>query len=43
MRTVSEIDSEWLIEIAPHLYKPKDVEAVDSKKMPTGAGKSVEQ
>ncbi|KAJ1494855.1 hypothetical protein T484DRAFT_1758770 [Baffinella frigidus] len=42
MRTVSEIESEWLIEIAPHLYKPKDVESVDSKKMPKGQGKSAD-
>lgn len=40
MRTVTEIESEWLIEIAPHLYKPKDVEAVDTKKMPKALGKS---
>jgi len=40
MRTVSEIESEWLIEIAPHLYKPKDVETVDTKKMPKTVGKS---
>jgi pre-mRNA-splicing factor ATP-dependent RNA helicase DHX16 len=42
MRTVSEIDSEWLLEIAPHIYRPKDVEAVDSKKMPKGQGKSAD-
>jgi pre-mRNA-splicing factor ATP-dependent RNA helicase DHX16 len=34
VRTVSETESDWLIEIAPHLYKPADVEAVDNKKMP---------
>ena len=44
MRTVSETESDWLVEIAPHLYKPADVEAVDNKKMPhsKAAGKSAE-
>ena len=39
MRTVSETESDWLIEIAPHLYKPADVEGVDSKKMPHAKAK----
>ncbi|TKY73326.1 putative pre-mRNA-splicing factor ATP-dependent RNA helicase DHX16 [Spatholobus suberectus] len=38
MRQVTEIKPEWLVEIAPHYYPPKDVEDSYSKKMPRGAG-----
>lgn len=34
MRNVIEIESQWLVEIAPHYYKPKDIEDEKSKKMP---------
>lgn len=33
MRQVCEISPEWLLEVAPHYYKPKDIEA-DTRKMP---------
>eukprot|EP01061_Rhynchopus_euleeides_P035384 TRINITY_DN59628_c0_g1_i1.p1 TRINITY_DN59628_c0_g1~~TRINITY_DN59628_c0_g1_i1.p1 ORF type:complete len:936 (+),score=409.26 TRINITY_DN59628_c0_g1_i1:235-2808(+) len=41
MRQVIEIKGPWLIDIAPHLYKKKDVEEADPKKkkvMPKGTG-----
>ena len=41
MRQVIEIKGEWLSEIAPHLYKKKDVEddtTTKKKKMPKGSG-----
>ena len=38
MRQVTEIKPEWLLEIAPHCYDPKDVEDSSSKKMPCGRG-----
>ena len=41
MRTVSETESDWLVEIAPHLYKPADVEAADVKKMPHAKAKAL--
>ena len=39
MRQVIEIKPEWLIEIAPHFYKKKEIEA-DAVKMPKGRGKA---
>lgn len=40
MRQVIEIQPDWLLEVAPHYYKPKDIED-DRKKMPKGKpGKS---
>lgn len=38
MRNVSEIDCSWLLEVAPHYYKEKDLEDSRSKKMPKGKG-----
>ena len=40
MRQVCEIQKEWLVEIAPHLYKLKDVddEKAKAKAMPRGSG-----
>jgi len=38
MRQVTEIKPEWLLEIAPHCYDPKDVGDSSSKKMPRGCG-----
>ena len=38
MRQVTDIKPEWLLEIAPHYYNPKDVEDLSSKKMPRGHG-----
>lgn len=38
MRSVMPLKSEWLTEVAPHYYKPKDVEALGvDRKMPKGA------
>lgn len=34
MRQVMEIDSGWLLEVAPHYYKSKELEDSSSKKMP---------
>jgi pre-mRNA-splicing factor ATP-dependent RNA helicase DHX16 len=38
MRTVSEIDPEWLVEVAPHFYRQSDLE--QSTKQPRNPGKS---
>ena len=43
MRQVSEIKPEWLVEIAPHYYKMKDIEDGTSKKMPKGKGKAQDE
>ena len=40
MRQIVEIKSEWLVEIAPHYYKKKDVEDDSAKKMPKMVGKA---
>eukprot|EP01065_Artemidia_motanka_P038090 TRINITY_DN4695_c2_g1_i1.p1 TRINITY_DN4695_c2_g1~~TRINITY_DN4695_c2_g1_i1.p1 ORF type:complete len:919 (+),score=309.97 TRINITY_DN4695_c2_g1_i1:171-2927(+) len=40
MRQVIEIQPKWLVEIAPHYYKPGDIEEESKKKMPRGAGRS---
>ncbi|KAJ3086874.1 hypothetical protein HK102_012296 [Quaeritorhiza haematococci] len=40
MRQVCEIQSEWLLEVAPHYFKPTDIE--EQKKMPKKAGKAAE-
>lgn len=40
MRTCIEITPEWLVEIAPHYYKMKDVEDAALQKLPKGKGKS---
>ena len=42
MRTVMPIKGEWLIELAPHYYKPADIEDSSSKKMPKQIGKSAD-
>lgn len=34
MRQVIDIKPEWLVEIAPHYYKKKDIEDDVGKKMP---------
>ena len=49
MRQVTEIEAEWLVELAPHFYKEKDLFEKDArafmgkKKMPKAIGKSAEQ
>jgi pre-mRNA-splicing factor ATP-dependent RNA helicase DHX16 len=40
MRQVTEIESKWLIEVAPHYYKSKELEDSTNKKMPKTIGKS---
>ena len=45
MRQVIAIEPEWLVEIAPHYYKAKDIAAGEGEggggraKMPKGAGR----
>uniref|UniRef100_A0A8C5DXX3 RNA helicase n=1 Tax=Gouania willdenowi TaxID=441366 RepID=A0A8C5DXX3_GOUWI len=43
MRQVIEIDSAWLLEVAPHYYKSKELEDSSSKKMPRKQGKTKEE
>uniref|UniRef100_UPI003AADC07F pre-mRNA-splicing factor ATP-dependent RNA helicase DHX16 isoform X2 n=1 Tax=Centroberyx gerrardi TaxID=166262 RepID=UPI003AADC07F len=43
MRQVIEIDSGWLLEVAPHYYKNKELEDSSSKKMPRKQGKTKEE
>uniref|UniRef100_A0A8D3D4V4 Pre-mRNA-splicing factor ATP-dependent RNA helicase DHX16 n=1 Tax=Scophthalmus maximus TaxID=52904 RepID=A0A8D3D4V4_SCOMX len=43
MRQVIEIDSGWLLEVAPHYYKSKELEDSSSKKMPRKQGKTKEE
>uniref|UniRef100_A0A8D8X4B0 RNA helicase n=2 Tax=Cacopsylla melanoneura TaxID=428564 RepID=A0A8D8X4B0_9HEMI len=40
MRQVTEIESKWLLEVAPHYYKPREIEDSTNKKMPKTLGKS---
>ena len=41
MRNVVEIEASWLLEVAPHYYKGKEIEdAAQPKKMPKVVGKS---
>ncbi|GAB1600938.1 pre-mRNA-splicing factor ATP-dependent RNA helicase DHX16 [Argonauta hians] len=43
MRQVIEIENHWLLEVAPHYYKAKDLDDGSSKKMPKNTGKSREE
>lgn len=43
MRQVMEIDSGWLLEVAPHYYKSKELEDSSSKKMPRKQGKTKDE
>ncbi|KAM4815465.1 LOW QUALITY PROTEIN: pre-mRNA-splicing factor ATP-dependent RNA helicase DHX16-like, partial [Thomomys bottae] len=43
MRQVLEIESSWLLEVAPHFYKAKEVEDSHTKKMPPKIGKTREE
>uniref|UniRef100_A0A8C3UBP5 RNA helicase n=1 Tax=Catharus ustulatus TaxID=91951 RepID=A0A8C3UBP5_CATUS len=43
MRQVIEIDSSWLLEVAPHYYQAKELEDGSGRKMPKKAGKSREE
>lgn len=40
MRSVIEIESKWLLEAAPHYYKPKELEDSTNKKMPKTVGRA---
>lgn len=40
---VIEIESGWLLEVAPHYYKSKELEDSSSKKMPRKQGKTKEE
>lgn len=40
MRQVIQIENSWLLEVAPHYYKAKDLEDTTSRKMPKTKGKS---
>lgn len=40
---VIEIESSWLLEVAPHYYKSKELEDNSSKKMPRKQGKAKEE
>ena len=40
MRQVIEIKPEWLVEIAPHYYKRKEIDDGANAKMPVGKGKA---
>ncbi|GHP10569.1 hypothetical protein PPROV_000930000 [Pycnococcus provasolii] len=42
MRQISEIESKWLVEVAPHMYSEKEIETLnggDGDKMPNRRGK----
>ncbi|KAK0171609.1 hypothetical protein PV328_005040 [Microctonus aethiopoides] len=40
MRQVTEIESKWLLEVAPHYYKPRELEDSTNKKMPKVVGRA---
>ncbi|KAL3313577.1 putative pre-mRNA-splicing factor ATP-dependent RNA helicase dhx16, partial [Cichlidogyrus casuarinus] len=40
MRQIIEIESKWLLEVAPHYYKETELEDTTNKKMPKVKGKS---
>ncbi|XP_076455055.1 pre-mRNA-splicing factor ATP-dependent RNA helicase DHX16-like [Babylonia areolata] len=40
MRQTIEIENQWLLEVAPHYYRAKDLEDGSGKKMPKMAGKA---
>ncbi|PKK16787.1 putative pre-mRNA-splicing factor ATP-dependent RNA helicase DHX16, partial [Columba livia] len=40
MRQVIEIESSWLLEVAPHYYQAKELEDTSGRKMPKKVGKS---
>lgn len=43
MRQVTEIESKWLREVAPHYYQEKELEDNLSKKFPKKTGKTMAQ
>ena len=40
---VIEIENGWLLEVAPHYYKAKDLEDGSGRKMPKNTGKAREE
>jgi len=42
MRNTIEIENKWLLEVAPHYYKAKELEDQSIKKLPKGLGKARE-
>uniref|UniRef100_A0A8B9VLE9 RNA helicase n=1 Tax=Anas zonorhyncha TaxID=75864 RepID=A0A8B9VLE9_9AVES len=42
-KTVIEIDSAWLLEVAPHYYQAKELEDAGTRKMPKKLGKTREE
>ena len=40
MRSVTTVDSKWLLEVAPHYYKDNEVHDSTNKKMPKNRGKA---
>ena len=43
MRNTVEIENKWLLEVAPHYYKAKELEDQTIKKMPKGLGKAKDE
>ena len=43
MRQVIQIENKWLLEVAPHYYKAKDLEDSTNRKLPKNKGKSREE
>ena len=43
MFQVIEIENGWLLEVAPHYYKAKDLEDGSGRKMPKNTGKAREE
>eukprot|EP00051_Salpingoeca_urceolata_P001944 m.45412 g.45412 ORF g.45412 m.45412 type:complete len:1050 (+) comp11779_c0_seq1:360-3509(+) len=43
MRNVIEIENAWLLEVAPHYYKAKEIDDQTTKKMPKKVGRAAEQ
>lgn len=43
VRNVIEVLPEWLIEVAPHYYKPHDIDDDSKRKMPKKMGKSASE
>ncbi|XP_073986660.1 DEAH-box helicase 16 lethal (2) 37Cb [Rhodnius prolixus] len=43
MRQVTEIESKWLLEVAPHYYKQRELEDTTNTKMPKILGKTKEE
>merc|ERR1712223_552346 len=43
MRNTIEIENKWLLEVAPHYYKAKELEDQSMKKLPKGLGKAREE